>query len=272
MGDNVDILQVSDFFPIKGQAFSLYIEHSQKIDDIHGHEFDEVVIVKEGSGFHIINGHVEFIYKGDFFIVSKNDIHYYQSIHNLAVINLLLDSNRNFVFIKNIAALLGSLPAPLHGTLSTGEFDEIMTCIMQLHAVLQTPPATLALATAESHVLFILTRLSLCASRQAQSASRERELFNYLRDHFTGHIDWDALSAQLDVPRSTLYRTLRRLSGFTPGKLQMMFKVMKAQEMLITTDLSMQAIACQCGFSSTAHLSQTYRLVFNKSPSQARSC
>lgn len=266
----MDILQVSDFFPAQDRAFSLYIENTQKIDEIHGHEFDEVVIVKEGSGFHIINSHVKFIYKGDFFIVSKNDIHYYQSIHNLAVINLLLHPGREFTFIKNIPCLLAAPPGKLCGTLSAVEFNDVLERSGQLHALLQAPFDTLTRAAAENQVLSILTRLCVCACRQANASSRDRELLTWLQDHFTGHIDWDALSERLAIPRSTLYRTLRRLSGFSPGRLQTMFRVMKAQEMLITTDLSVHVIAHQCGFSSAAHLSQTYRAIFNKSPTQAR--
>ncbi|GBU14416.1 hypothetical protein AwEntero_30170 [Enterobacterales bacterium] len=79
------------------------------MEDVHRHEFDELVIVKEGGGFHIINDRVEFIYKGDFFLVSANDIHCYKSTSQLSVINILLHTEKSFNFIRNIDQLIDSI-------------------------------------------------------------------------------------------------------------------------------------------------------------------
>ena len=105
-------LQVRDFFLSEQYAFSLFDMNHQMMEDVHRHEFDELVIVRYGSGFHIINDQVEFIYKGDFFLVAANDIHCYQSTNKLSVINVLLHKEREFKFIQNIDALIHPIAEP----------------------------------------------------------------------------------------------------------------------------------------------------------------
>lgn len=43
--------------------------NNQLMEGVHGHDFDELVIVRNGSGFHIINDEVKFICQGDFFLL-----------------------------------------------------------------------------------------------------------------------------------------------------------------------------------------------------------
>lgn len=103
------ILKVSDFFLSEHHAFSLFDMNRQSMEDVHVHEFDELVIVRNGSGFHIINDQVEFIHKGDFFIVSAHDVHCYESTNKLSIINILLHKERPFHFINNIAELTAGI-------------------------------------------------------------------------------------------------------------------------------------------------------------------
>lgn len=66
-GGDMRILRENDFFHSEQHAFCLFSMNNQLMEGVHGHDFDELVIVRSGSGFHIVNDLVRFICQGDFF-------------------------------------------------------------------------------------------------------------------------------------------------------------------------------------------------------------
>jgi len=274
------ILKVSDFFLSEHHAFSLFDMNRQSMEDVHVHEFDELVIVRNGSGFHIINDQVEFIHKGDFFIVSAHDVHCYESTNKLSIINILLHKERPFHFINNIAELTAGIKE-YTGSMKrrrTGLTDEELVRVIELtEKITQQCDArydNAYFATAESYLLSMIVMLYQCAMRKecraSETESGKRHLLNHLRENYTCTINWDYLCEESGVAKRTMFRFIKEITGFTPERFQQRYRLLKTQELLRTSDLSIGKIATLCGFSTTSRLTEAYKKQFQRTPSQVR--
>lgn len=271
----MDILKISDFFLSKNNAFAIYVEDKQKIDDVHGHEFDELVIIKDGCGFHVVNGEIEFINKGDFFFVTKNDVHSYKATYDFTIINILLNSGETPVFVKNVQDLLLSLHSKKNelderNALTESELNNVSD-LVDFFCRNNEIPEKVYCAMSDAYFLNILAILTHCVKkREDPERSKAQEIIDFLKVNFLSKINWEELCSRVGVTRRTMHRLLKKRTGLTPDKLILVLKTFKAQELLITTDLPIHEIAHQCGFSSAARLSGVYKNILSKTPTQER--
>lgn len=276
----MDIKQPQDFFLSAAHAFCLFMLDNQEMADVHGHDFDELVIVRSGSGFHIINDQAELIFPGDFFFVSANDTHYYESTNNLSLINLLLHKERHFKFIKNIDELLDcvrkkAMPGSRNSCfLSEGELEQIVLLTEKVSAMRDDSFDAAYFSATEAIILGIVSVLYHCVIRKGErnrsSESIKQRMLNYVRKNYTQNINWDNLCEESGMAKRTMFRFFKQMTGTTPEQFQQIYRLLKAQELLRTTERSIKDVALACGFINASRLTESYKKRFLRTPSQER--
>lgn len=276
----MEIKQPEDFFLTQEHAFCLFMLDKQEMADMHGHDFDELVIVRSGSGFHIINDQVQLIGQGDFFFVSANDIHYYESTNNLSLINLLFHKQRHFRFIQNVDELLGVIR--LHRKnfthhnvcLSESELARVVKLTDELSARRDDNYDAVYFSAAEAVILEIMSLLCCCLGRKVDrnrtADNCRQKMFSYVRKNYTQNINWDNLCEESGMAKRTMFRFFKQMTGTTPEKFQQIYRLLKAQELLRTTDRQVNEIALACGFVTASRLTESYKKRFCRTPSQER--
>lgn len=274
------ILQSQEFFLTEQHAFCLFMLGRQNMEEMHGHDFDEIVIVSEGSGFHIINGSVEFIYKGDFFFVSVNDTHCYLSTNNLSVINVLIRKDRSFFFLANIDKLIdiikqnNSLRCTYDTSLTQDDLDKIIALTHIINAMQDDEFDELYFSAAETALLGIIDTLCQRARKKTLRAQPEecgrKYLINAIKHNYLRHINWEDLCDESRMTRRTMFRFIKDVTGYTPARFQLLFRLLKAQELLRTTDKTINEVAVNCGFLNTIRFTETYKKQFCHTPSLER--
>ncbi|WP_413528942.1 helix-turn-helix domain-containing protein [Rahnella inusitata] len=274
------ILRVDDFFLSDEHAFSLFDMHHQMMEDVHAHEFDELVIVRHGSGFHIINDQVQFICQGDFFLVSASDIHCYESANELSVINILLHRTRPFHFIKNIDVLKEGVrerTSPLKNkrvALSEIELEAVIRLAGVMNNKSDLDSDADYFSSTESALLSIISLLYCCATKKEEKSGRtesgKRYLLNHLLENYHCAISWQGLCETSGITKRTMFRFIKQTTGYTPEKFQLRYRLLKTQELLRTTDYAIGEIALMCGFTHHARLTEAYKKQFSRTPSQER--
>ncbi|QKN80964.1 helix-turn-helix domain-containing protein [Scandinavium goeteborgense] len=275
----VDIKQCEDFFPSEDHAFCVFILSNQAMADLHGHEFDELVIVRSGSGFHIVNDHAEMIRPGDFFFVTANDVHYYEATSELSLINILIHRQRPFQYIKNIDALIESISEKTrpfddrYQPLTERTLNSIITLAEGISRRRDDAFDPLYFSGTESAFLQILTLLCTEQTVSKSAVVDERRkiyLLDHIRQHYAQEINWKGVCEEGGIALRTLYRFFREMTGNTPEKFQQLYRLLKAQELLRTTDIPVSRIALLCGFLNPPRLTEAYRRYFQHTPSQER--
>lgn len=268
-------MRAQDYFLSEKHAFSLFSARDQEMADVHAHDFYEIVLVKEGCGFHVINDRPQLIFKGDAFFVSDNDIHYYESTHHLSLINILIRREGKFQFLASVEPILTRLrqqmrrPLPLR----EGLYTQLITLTQSIQDKTDDEYDLLHFSATEAAILGLLSLLARgCQQRQRsmRDTDNKHRLMLAIRDNLQQTIRWEQLAEEFGVPKRTLYRYIKSLTGFTPEKFVQRYRLLKAREMLRTTDKTVAHIAAACGFSSLPRLTDAYSRFFHHPPTAER--
>ena len=102
----------------------------------------------------------------------------------------------------------------------------------------------------------------------------KKSIYGSPRNNFVQHTLYEVirnvLSSDVGIPRRTIYRFFKQITGLTPEKFHKTFKLLKSQELIRTSDLSISSISEACGFTFPARLSEAYKITFNKTPTEER--
>lgn len=92
----------------------------------------------------------------------------------------------------------------------------------------------------------------------------------FTRDHAYQGVSVDEVVRNSPVSRSTLERQVRKYLGRTPQEEIRRVQIKRAQELLISTDLSAEQIAVLCGFAYTDYFFTVFKRVSGVTSSQFR--
>lgn len=92
----------------------------------------------------------------------------------------------------------------------------------------------------------------------------------YMREYACEGIGVPDVLKAVAISRSSLERGLRKLLGRSPNQELIRLKLLRAEEMLTHTDLTLSVIAERCGFRRTQHLAETFRELYGTPPGQYR--
>lgn len=93
----------------------------------------------------------------------------------------------------------------------------------------------------------------------------QKEIERHLSDT---ELDVENLSDKLGVSRASLYRKIKAATGNTPSELLRHIRLAKAKQLIQETDLTIQQITCDVGFSSPSYFSKCYHKEFGINPKE----
>lgn len=86
-----------------------------------------------------------------------------------------------------------------------------------------------------------------------------KEAQEYIRSHFHNPIQVDTVADAVSLSRYHFSRLFKKETGFTPHEYLQDVRLRHSKQLLTQTDLSVDEIACQCGFSSATHFIRTFK-------------
>jgi AraC-like DNA-binding protein len=92
-----------------------------------------------------------------------------------------------------------------------------------------------------------------------------RSALAYIADHHSGRLDLATLAQAVHLSPKRLARCFREALGVTPMAYVRRFRLERAREKLIATELPITQIAYDTGFQEPAHFSRTFRAQFGVS-------
>jgi len=96
------------------------------------------------------------------------------------------------------------------------------------------------------------------------------DLIDYLRRNLDKRHDLDSIAGFSGMSRRTLTRHFIKATGMTVGDWLSAQRLQRSQELLETTDHSIETVASLAGYRSPVSFRQSFRTRFNVSPSEWR--
>ncbi|MGF7141663.1 AraC-like DNA-binding protein [Anaerotaenia torta] len=93
---------------------------------------------------------------------------------------------------------------------------------------------------------------------------------SYIHEHYMDDLTLEFLAKKFYISRYYLSHQFKNITGFTLNNYIQMTKIRNTQQLLLTTDRNITAIAEECGFSSFSQFNRTFNKYCGMSPSKYR--
>lgn len=258
-----------------------WIEHGNY--PTHTHDFSEIAIIIHGSGTTKIRNQSFHFHAGDVFVLHAGCPHAYLDTHNLTLINVsyapqVVELDRldpgvmpGYQALFAIEPTLRSQQSCKHHlTLTPDQMIKVkaLTDVMEMELRQERPGYKLAVS---GGFLLLLTLLSrFYGETDAPDARKVLQLANalsYLEQHYTEPININELAKRAHMSRRSLFSNFSKITQQTPGAYLLRLRIMKAVELLETSDKNITEIAFDCGFQSSGFFSRQFKKVMKITPS-----
>jgi len=248
----------------------------------HYHDLYEIYLLVESDRYIFLNDEVYCLQKGDMFIVEPYVLH--------ATRNLKPEYLKRY--------LINISPEVLLSILSKDEVEKLFknfsTCIIRLgeeqsaHVYDLFNKAAAYSNRTDKRGTKLLHASIFCLLDYVDELLRTKkeekilpqntvvqrnellEVISYVNDYYTESITLDFIAEYAHMSKSNFCRFFRKMTGETFGQYLNKYRITKAHQMLVETNLPLSEIANQTGFTSTAHMTRIFRQIHGKSPSGFR--
>ena len=111
----------------------------------------------------------------------------------------------------------------------------------------------------------------LCTVEQKNSSNTIVEnIKKYIEHHYSEEITNSTLAKRFNYHPYYINTIFKQLTGDTLHKYLMKYRINRSQELLLSTDLSIQQIAATCGFNNQAHFSTYFKKLNHTTPQDFR--
>lgn len=250
----------------------------------HTHSFSEIAIILEGTGTTDVDSQLFHFHSGDVFVLHGSRPHAYLNTHDLTLINITYDPKvmaldrfnpgtmpgYQALFVID-PALRRKEPYKGHLTLAPDQMIKVkaLTDIMERELHNRQPGFDLMAA---GHFMMLVTLLSRfytnTSSPDAHKVLRLAGALSFLEQHFMDPIDVEKLALIAHMSRRSFYRAFTEVTQQTPLAYLLRLRIMKAVEILDTTEKNVTEVAFDCGFEDSNYFSRQFKKVLGIPPGE----
>lgn len=92
----------------------------------------------------------------------------------------------------------------------------------------------------------------------------------YIHGHFADDISLNDLAEMCGISKSHFIRSFKRYVGCTPHEYLLQYRLRQSKRLLLSSDLTVEQIAEDCGFNSASHFARAFRQETDISPTAFR--
>ena len=281
-----NLLKKQDWFKDPTLPLQVNLFDPHPVSPMHGHDFEELVIILNGSATHVIDDQRFPVKGGDVFVIPQNRQHKYQDMHNLALADVLFDAKMlkmeqwDIRTLPGFHALFSLEPAfrLQHQFRSRLQLSvRRLACVKELldNLALETEqrnPGYPVMATGLFMQLVVLLARFYSTEPTEESIDLLRigDAIAHIETQYSSEITLDQLAAKSHLSKRHFTRIFSECMGRSPIDHLMRVRVQKAADLLRHTELSITQIAYECGFADSNYLARYFRKVMNQTPSQYR--
>ena len=235
--------------------------------------FQEIVLIEQGSGIHILNGYPQAIYNGSIFVIENSFQHSYEKVSNLRITKISYHKSHKFLFLKNLQDFLPT--SKNHRCISQWQTNKKITCKIlsiasKIHLFSRSnTKIELSIRKAQEKLflqLLLIINNSFCFKQTKRKKEKINDVIDWLTYHYNEEIIWEELAKQFSVSLRTLYRGLKKQTGKTPHNYLNFVRLFWSRYFLRHTKLHVTDIAFQCGFNDSNYFSTLFKKEFGYSP------
>jgi AraC-like DNA-binding protein len=253
----------------------------------HTHDFVELVVIRKGSGRHLINGRPYRVAPGDVSVFNLGAAHGFDSARGLEMVNvmyapsLLAGAGPDLRALPGFQALFAISPTPGADYRCAMRLDR--AGLARVSAVLKRMTEEFAARRPGHQTLLrsMLLELVVYLSRRYSDrgvsvegppgALRLAEVAGYMAVNFREPLGLQALADRAGLSRRHFIRLFRRVYGTTPRQHVVALRLQHAAALLGGGERSVTRVAFESGFSDSNYFTRRFTKQFGAPPGRFRS-
>lgn len=271
-----ELLKYIDF-PLKVEKGSLQSDFA-----IHGHDFNELVIIISGTASHQINEEIYTINAGDVCVLGHDVVHGFHQTKDLKLFNVMYDASQ---ISLNTAEL-----KQMHGFQALFALDKLYAKeniyksrmkltknqLMAIEELLEQMSkeylnGTLGFRTMLlshfSNLVVMLCRFFEQGSNMADMRiNRVADAVVFIEKNFTSALSIPQLSKMAHMSERHFNRVFSEAFAATPMEYIISLRLSHACNLLQKTDMSVTEVSQNCGFSDSNYFSKSFKKKYGVSP------
>ncbi|YCA16914.1 helix-turn-helix domain-containing protein [Vibrio sp. AK197] len=238
----------------------------------HSHSFEEIIIVSQGYGTHVLNDVPMNLSKNYVCFVNQGDKHLYENVSGLNLNNVLFDLKS----LPASQALLDYLPLgdaqPKSWFINDASLARVKSLLEQIHweSTVRTPETDLSIRSLFTLLLIELKRGRVLSINGRDNAEKTLAVIAHLNHHFDQPNDLESVAERAQMSAKVLAQNIKRLTGMRYNQYLNYVRTSKAMEALLYSDKSVTDIAFDVGFQDSNYFSTKFKQVFQRTPMAAR--
>lgn len=253
----------------------------------HYHDFMELVFILSGQAVHVLEGNEYTVSAGDVFVLQGYQRHYFKEADSVELVNLMFDAmNDPDIITQKLRQLEGfkALFVLEPHYRATYRYRNMLQLTRDELAIIEIILNTMFAEQEQSkegfeiilvnrfiELIILLSRYySRIKTTRAKALLRISKVINYMENHFAENINVDILSEMAYMSKRNFMRTFRGSAGLSPINYLKQIRLQKARKLLIESNLMIEDIATQCGFSDSNYFIKCFRRAYNITPNKFR--
>jgi len=270
-----ELVKKEDYFASPNFPLGIAWRDPQPEFPVHKHQFTELLLITRGSAKHVIDDMEFDVSRGDVFLINPDQKHGFTDLNDLALVNVIFDSDELGLTQWNTASLPGframfTLEPEYrvsHKFQSRLELDgkQLENAIALVKAMTAETvglnPGFEILTT--GLFMQLVTFLSRCfgQSKKPQSMSLVRlaQAINYIDQNFLEEVEVEHLAKIAHMSLRNFQRVFTKTMG-KPAKEYIIGKrIDRACELLSSTEMSISDIAYESGFNDSNYFTRLFK-------------
>lgn len=165
---------------------------------------------------------------------------------------------------------LAKLPCPVQNlrfSSFTPPSEKLKERFLSLESLLSSGKTGCALDLAMlSSVCDILSLLSESAAKQSETPHAFAPVLRYIEEHLSEPLRMGELAALMHLSEDRFYHLFKEQMGISPSDYLTSARIFRACALLCETDMTVAAVAGECGFCSSAYFSSVFKRYTSLSP------
>lgn len=261
-----------------------YEDDMQKMNvPVHYHEEFEFIIATKGIVKVLVNGCQFELKKGDFLFINSGCLHAVETVtdresllRSLTVLAKFIGGTSENIIYKKIIAPFFVKGAPSYVLLNQNDLwqKEMKELLLKSWKAVQCESydfeneARYFISKAMRIFSDHISDFKELYSQNSEIVKRIKFSIAYMQEHFSENINIQDLLDLTYCSESVFLRNFKKLTGTTPLKFLISFRLQKASQMLLATEHKSSAIAEFCGFSDNSYFTKIFRQNMGMTPLQ----
>ena len=265
-------LQSREFFMNSNSPVTTELRAPQEPYPEHAHSFEEIIVVSDGCGTHVMNDVPMNLSKNYVCFVKKDDRHLFDSVDNLYLSNVLFEKDKLQVSsdLKRFMPSESDREAGWFINERTAEIVRQLIERLNIESHIDSEESRMIAQFIFQQIIVELWRGKIKDVDLLNNSDKVIFALSHIQQHYAGLNEIDEVAETVKLSSRQLTNSIKKLTGMSFNQYLHYTRTSRAYSDILYTNQPITDIAFKVGYQDSNYFSTKFKQVFNQTPREVR--